>query len=317
MPQPSAATIVLTGASSGIGRATALAFARQGANLVLAARHPEALEDMAQACQRAGGSALAVPTDVTDAGQVQGLADRAIREFGRIDVWINNVGIGAVGRYEDVPVHAHRRVVEANLLGQMYGCHAVMPHFRQRRRGVLINMISVGGWAAAPYAASYAASKFGLRGFSESLRAEVADMPDIAVCEVYPTFVDTPGVSNGANYSGKRLRPAEPMLDPREVAAALVQLARRPRPSTLLGSVAWPARLAHTVAPDLSARVTRRIMDAGFRAAEPAPATEGNLFVPSKEHRIDGGFRRRGVRAETLVKLGAATLAVIALWRSL
>ncbi|CAM3432401.1 3-oxoacyl-[acyl-carrier-protein] reductase [Bordetella sputigena] len=312
-------TVVLTGASSGIGYATAQAFARTRANLVLAAREPAALERAAETCRRAGGTALAVPTDVTEPDQVLALAERAIQAYGRIDVWINNVGTGAVGRFEEVPVQAHRRVIEANLLGHMYGSHAVLPHFRRQRRGVLINMISVGGWAAAPYAASYVASKFGLRGFSESLRAELADVPGVAICEVYPTFVDTPGVRHGANYSGKRLRPAPPMLDPRQVAAALVTLARRPRPSTLLGSVAWPARVAHTLAPDLSAGITRRIMDMAFRAAKPAPITEGNLYSPSTGHGIDGGYRQSARSGATtrLIKLGALAVTALALWRAL
>ncbi|ANN72642.1 SDR family oxidoreductase [Bordetella bronchialis] len=317
MPTISGSVIVLTGASSGIGHATALAYAREGATLVLAARDTPALQAVAAACRHAGVPALAVPTDVTDPEQVRSLADTAIREFGHIDVWINNVGTGAVGRFDQVPVQAHRRVIEANLLGHLYGCHAVLPHFRQRRRGVLINMISIGGWTATPYAASYAASKFALRGFTESLRAELADVPDVAVCELYPTFVDTPGMRHGANYSGKHLRPASPMLDPREVAAALVALARRPRPSTMLGSVAWPARLAHTVAPDLSAGITRRVMDGAFKAAKPAPVGDGNLFAPSTGHAIDGGFRR-GVRGPgKLLKLGALAVAALAMWRAL
>jgi len=318
MKLSSATTVVLTGASSGIGHATALAFAREGVNLVLAARDADALGWVADTCRHLGARATAVPTDVTDPEQVRALALRAIETFGNIDVWINNVGTGAVGQFERVPLRAHQRVIEANLLGHLYGAYTVLPYFRQHRRGVLINMISVGGWAPTPYAASYAASKFGLRGLSESLRAEVADMPGIAICEVYPSFVDTPGVSHGANYTGKHLRPPAPMLDPREVAAALVRLARSPRASTMIGSLAWPARLAHTVIPDLSARLTRHAMNAGFRAARPTAPTDGNLFKPSHGHGIDGGLRHEATRARKrrMAQAGALAAAmVLALWR--
>lgn len=160
-----ASVIVITGASSGIGRATALAFAHQGASLVLASRNREALEAVATECNDAGGRAIVVPTDVTDAGAVQALADAALERFGHIDVWINNVGVGAVGLFDATPLEAHRRVIESNLMGHMHGAYAVIPHFRARGRGTLINMISLGGWVSAPYAAAYTASKFGLRGF--------------------------------------------------------------------------------------------------------------------------------------------------------
>ena len=292
-----APVVVLTGASSGIGHATALAFARQGAQLVLAARGPEALDKVAAECVLLDAQALAVPTDVTDADAMQALANAAIERFGRIDVWINNVGIGAVGAFDATPMEAHERVIAANLLGHMNGAHAVLPHFRKRGRGTLINMISSGGWVPAPYAAAYTASKFGLRGFSEALRAELASLPDVHVCEVYPTFVDTPGLFHGANYTGKRLRPPPPVLDPRTVAHALVALSRAPRDVTAIGSVATPARLAHAVAPGLTARLARWLADRALGRADPAPITNGNLFEPSRVHTIDGGYRTLAVRA--------------------
>ncbi|MCR5867870.1 SDR family oxidoreductase [Aquincola sp. J276] len=200
--------VVLTGASSGIGRATALALAEQGATVVLAARDRAALEAVAAECERRGGEALAVPTDVVDAAAVRALADAAISRFGSIDVWINNAGVGVVGRFDEIPIAVHRRVVETNLLGEMNGAHAAVQHFRQQQRGTLINMVSIGAWAPTPYAVAYTASKFGLRGFSEALRAELRDLPDVHVCEVYPTFVDTPGFQNGGNYTGRRLKTA-------------------------------------------------------------------------------------------------------------
>jgi short-subunit dehydrogenase len=252
---------------------------------------------VAASCELLDAQVLVVPTDVTDADAMRALAQAAIDRFGGIDVWINNVGTGAVGAFDTVPIGVHRQVVETNLIGHMNGAHAVLPHFRQRGRGTLINMISIGGWAPSPYASAYTASKFGLRGFSEALRAELASLPAVHVCDVSPTFVDTPGVSHGANYTGKKLRPLPPLLDAREVARRLVALAKRPRPLTTLGSIAFPARLAHALAPDLTARMTQKVMHRAIAQADPAPVTDGNLFAPSQGHDIDGGYRTWLMRA--------------------
>ena len=191
--------IVIAGASSGIGHATALACAQSGASLVLAARGVEALDRVAQECERFGAEVLIVPTDMTDAAAVDALKHAAIDRFGHIDVWINIVGVGAVGLFDQTPIGA-------------------LGHFRSQRRGALIQMISIGGWVPSPYAAAYSAAKFGLRGLTEALRAEMSDLPDVHVCAVYPTLVDTPGISHGANYTGRNLKPPPPLLDPRVVA---------------------------------------------------------------------------------------------------
>ncbi len=301
--------VVLTGASSGIGHATALAFARD-ADLVLAARGKDGLDAVALACRRLGAGVEVVPTDVADAAAVQALGAAAIRRFGRIDVWINNVGIGVVGAFDRVPLEAHRRVVDANLIGHMNGAHVAIGHFRGRGRGTLINMISVAGFAAAPYAAAYCATKFALRGFSEALRAELSALPDIHVCEVYPTFVDTPAMAHGANHTGRSLKPPPPLLDPREVADVVVSLAARPRASVTVGSVAAPARIAHAVAPDLVGRVSRWVMDLAFARADAVPVTDGNLYTPSVGHAIDGGYRRPAARRAGVLGLVAAAGAL-------
>lgn len=305
--------VVLTGASSGIGHATALAFARSGACLVLASRGREGLETVALACRAAGAQAVAAPTDVTDPAAVRALADTALRHFGRIDVWVNNVGVGVVGLFDETPIELHRRVIEANLMGHMHGAHAALAHFRERRRGTLINMVSIGGWASAPYAAAYTASKFALRGLSESLRAEMATIPDVHVCEVYPTFVDTPGLAHAANRTGRRIKPPPPVIDPRKVAAAVLQLVRVPRDAVAVGSVAWPARLLHAIAPGAVGRLARRGMAAALAHAEPAPVTDGNLFAPSVGTAIDGGYRHAG-RPKVVGPLLAAGALGLAWW---
>ncbi|MBS0507525.1 MAG: SDR family NAD(P)-dependent oxidoreductase, partial [Proteobacteria bacterium] len=228
------------------------------------------------------------------------------------DIWINAVGVGAVGRFDGVPLAAHRRVIEANLLGHLHGAHAALTRFRAQGRGLLVNLVSLGGWLPTPYAAAYAASKFGLRGLSESLRAEVADLPQVHVCDVAPTVVDTPGLAHGANYTGRRLGAPLPMVDPRAVAQAIVDLADSPQPRavTWLGLGALPGRMAHALAPQAMGRALGWLGRLGLRRARPAAITEGNLFRPSRHTAIDGGQRQRLAGSAGLVALlGAAGLA--------
>ncbi|MGQ3355457.1 MAG: SDR family oxidoreductase [Phreatobacter sp.] len=284
--------VVITGASSGIGEATALAFARDGASIVLAARDARALETVAANCRQAGGRALVVATDVGDASAVRHLAKEAVAFGGRIDVWVSNVGTGAVGAFHETPIEAHEQVIRSNLIGHMNDAHAALPVFIAQGEGVFINMISLGGFAPAPFAAAYSASKFGLRGFAEALRGELIDHPRIHVCDIYPAFVDTPGIAHGANYTGRQLSAPPPLLDARTVAAAIVRLARNPRPTTMVGAVTGLVRLGHFLSPQLSGRLMSRFLTAYFRRAPAARQTSGNLFrPPAIPGGIDGGLR--------------------------
>ncbi len=312
--------VVIAGASSGVGRAAALAFARQGARVAIAARRAEALRKVAEECRALGGKAISVPTDVTDAQAVRRLADAAISAFGTIDVWINNAGTGAVGRFTETPIEAHRRVVEINLIGHINGAHAVLPHFLAKGRGVLINTNSIGAWVASPLAAAYAASKWGLRGFSESLDAELADRPHIHVCDIFPAFLDTPGLRHGANYTGRTIKPPPPVYDPQRVAEVMVDLARRPRRAVAVGLPAQLAPLAHALAPRLIARIAALGMDAGLHQATKTQTTAGNLFEPVQVGTgVHGGWdgQNRPLRIAGIAAAGiAAAVTLLALSRS-
>ncbi|MBP0440713.1 SDR family oxidoreductase [Tianweitania sediminis] len=311
--------VVITGASSGIGQATAEAFSRLRSRIVIASRNGEALEDVAQNCRQLGGTISVFPTDVTDESAVQRLAAHAVEQFGGVDVWVSNVGIGTVGRFEQTPMEAHRQVILASLIGHMHDMHAVLPIFLKQSRGIFINMISLGSYTALPFAASYTASKFGLRGFSEALRAELADRPGIHICDVHPAFVDTPAIGHAGNYVGKELTMPPPLLDPRVVAAAVVRLVKHPRATTMVGWSGVAVRAAHSLAPDFVARSMAGVMKRYFARAKTIMVRNGNLYEPPAiPGGIDGGLRSPGGRATLLVGLGivGALLALFAIGRS-
>lgn len=271
-------TIVITGASSGAGRAAALEFAPYGVALVLAARNQIALEELADECGILGSDVLVVATDVTDAKAMINLANAANDWKGQIDVWINNAGVLAVGDFDKTPIEVHTQVIETNLLGYINGAHAVMPIFKKQQKGILINNISIGGYLPVPYGAGYTASKFGLRGFSEALKGELSRWPDIYICDLFPAFLDTPGILHAANYAEKELKPAPPVYDPKRLAQAMVQIALNPKSNTYVGSASILLKLAHAVFPELITKVTGSVIRYYLKTANPITLTSGNLF---------------------------------------
>jgi short-subunit dehydrogenase len=227
--------VIVTGASSGIGEATAREFGRAGAKVVLAARRADRLEALAQEIQAMGTEALPVPMDLSRLEHIQALIDRTLEEFGRIDVLVNNAGIGRLGWLEELdPVEDIEAQFDINVLGLVHTTRQVLPVMMEQRSGHIINMGSMAGRIATPSYTIYAASKHAVHGFSEALRREVKPW-GIDVSILYPGGVKTEfGKDTGFERKTKATTPRFLLLTAEEVGRAIVGLARRPRPMLII-----------------------------------------------------------------------------------
>ena len=303
------AVVVITGASSGIGRAAARAFAERDARLVLAARREEPLREAADECRRLGVDAVAVPTDVTDEAAVEGLARQAAERFGGIDVWVNNAGVYLAGSFEDTPPEAFRRVIEVNLFGCVNGARAALPRLRARN-GVLINVASVAGASTYPYFSAYVASKWAVRGWSATLRQELFGS-GVDVCTILPASIDTPLFQHAANYTGWLLKAMNPVYTPEMVAEAMIRCAERPTREVILGGAGRMMATQWALAPRLAERMFRVQAESDhFRQDQSVPPKDGNLYEPMREGtETTGGWG--GSRLPDKIA-GAATLGLAA-----
>ncbi len=307
--------VVITGASSGIGRATAYRIARMGGNVVLTARNQEALHTVAHDCERLGGRAMAFVADVTDEDAMISIARQVIEVFGRIDVWVNNAGVMAFGRFEDIPSTVYRRVIETNLFGYINGARAVLPYFLRQGRGTLINIGSMSEKTAYPYASAYGLSKLAVSGFSRSVRMELRNMPGIHVCTVSPAGIDTPLFQHSANYFGKTVKAIEPVYSPERVARAVTGLIDNPKEEIIVGNAGKFMALLNRISPALTERLYAGQVESSHFEDRPAGPTEGNLFEPMEQYdALTGGWRSgdgesKGMRS-SMGLLGVMALAL-------
>jgi short-subunit dehydrogenase len=282
--------IVITGASSGIGLATAETAIERGAKVVLAARSAGALEDIAA---RLGEKAAAVPCDVTDWQQVENLAQEAIAQFGHIDTWVNNAGLGLYGRLEQSDIDDAHRLFEIDFWGVVNGSLVALPHLRHQG-GALINVGSEVSEAAAPLLGMYVAAKHAVKGFTDALRIEVEEVEQasIAVTLIQPTACNTPFPQHARNYMGSEPKLPDPMIDPQQVADAILKAATRHTRSKKVGFKAPLNTATAELLPRFGDKMAAR-EEKNLQSDEPARHHDGALYQPSEAISLAG--RRHGV----------------------
>lgn len=289
-------TYVIVGASSGFGQGVALRLGELRANVVLAARRTELLEEVAKRVRASGGHALVVTTDVANANEVEALANAAEQRFGHIDCWMNIAGVGATGRFWDVPVADYSRLVDTNFKGVIYGSKAALQRFLAQGNGTLVNMGSVESEVPMAYHAVYAATKAGVLSLGRSLNEEIRHSGysrRVKVVTVMPWAADTPFFQHTANYSGHADRMI--LMDgPEKVVQALIWVSLHPREELPVGWKAQMASTAHHLFPDLTERIAANIHRAELQKGTPVPATSGSIHQPLTIGRtVEGGVRAR------------------------
>jgi NAD(P)-dependent dehydrogenase (short-subunit alcohol dehydrogenase family) len=283
--------VVITGASSGIGLVTAGMAAAKGARVVLAARNESDLERAVDEIRRRGGRAVSTTADVASAEDVERIADTAIREYGRIDTWVNNAAVAVYGRLMDLATADMRRQFDVNYWGQVYGSRAAVPHLT-RQGGALINVASALADRAIPLQGNYCAAKHALKAFTDALRMELEEEgAPVSVTLVKPGSIDTPLFDKARTLLNVEPQPVPPVYAPELVARAILHCAEHPIRDIIVSGMGRVLSLAGTVAP----RMTDRYMERTTFESQKTDRTvsrgrRDNLYEPV-EH--DGGERGR------------------------
>ena len=287
--------VVLMGASSGIGRETALRFAKSGAKVVVSARGEEGLDSLVEEIRGEGGEATAVVADTSEFGQVKAVADRAVEEYGRLDTWVHLAAVGLFATFEETTPEEFARVIDVNLMGQVYGAMASLPHIKREGRGALIHISSVEAKRSFPFHSAYGASKHGIDGFLEAVRVELkhGGWP-ISVTQVMPGTINTPFFDKGRSKIGVKAVGIPPIYEPETVANIILYAAENPARDLVSGGAAQALIINQRLSPRmLDAVLATRAGFAPQKTDEPRSEDDpDNLYGPIRGHdTAKNGFR--------------------------
>lgn len=288
--------VTVVGASSGIGRLAALKFAQRGAKVAVASRSQPGLETLVQEIQDLGSEAIAVVADVSDFEQVKAIADKTVAQYGRIDTWVHTAATGVIAPFTEITPEEFLQVVNVNLMGQVYGAMAAIPHLKKEGRGALIHISSMQGRRSLPLQSPYCAAKHGLEGFLESLRVELQheNLP-ISVTSILPATINTPYYNKVRTKLGVKPTGIPPYYQPNVVVDAILYTAEHPTRDFIVGDVGKVLDLLQKLSPSLVDSLLLLIGFAGQRTDESKTEAADNLFaaVPAEFNydRVEGDFR--------------------------
>lgn len=305
--------VVVVGASSGIGRAAAILFAARGARVVIAARNEKGLREVVEQIEARGGKAIYVVADVARVSDVKRVADAAIAAYGRIDTWAHVSATMVYATFEETLPNEMERVIEVNLLGQMYGALAALPHLRAAGGGALIHVSSVEGVVALPFNSAYAASKHGMNGFLDSLRLELdREGAPIAVVNIMPSTINTPVYESALTRLGVEPHAPQPIYEPEIVARAIVDAAERPQPEIIVGGGGAALIALKRFAPRIAHELLlgRIGFEAQLTRTPKSPEAPNNLFSPTPDNnlRIHGNYSAIALRSSLYTRLATSRI---------